>query len=272
MNNKDSYVINDFGEEWDFYKQDKEDLSYAFNEYFHIFPKEYLNQYSVGFDMGCGSGRWAKFVATKVKSLNCIEPSKKALKVAKKNLKDLNNCVFENASATNSKLKNNSQDFGYCLGVLHHTSHPEDGLKNCIFKLKKGSPFLIYLYYKFDNRPKYYFLIWTLTIIPRKIISLLPFKIKILITKIIAFLIYLPLAKTKILLKRIGINIEHFPLGNYSNKSFYFMQTDALDRFGTKIEKRFTRNEITKMMKDAGLENIIFSEKEPYWVALGYKK
>ena len=50
------------------------------------------------------------------------------------------------------------------------------------------------------------------------------------------------------------------------------MQTDALDRFGTKIEKRFTRNEITKMMKDAGLENIIFSEKEPYWVALGYKK
>ena len=114
MNNKDSYVVNDFGEEWDFYKQDKEDLSYAFNEYFHIFPKEYLNQYSVGFDMGCGSGRWAKFVATKVKSLNCIEPSKKALKVAKKNLKDLNNCVFENASAINSKLKNNSQDFGYC--------------------------------------------------------------------------------------------------------------------------------------------------------------
>ena len=50
------------------------------------------------------------------------------------------------------------------------------------------------------------------------------------------------------------------------------MQTDALDRFGTKIEKRFTRNEIIKMMQDAGLRKYYFCEKEPYWVALGYKK
>ena len=33
--------------------------------------------------MGCGSGRWAKFIAPKVKILNCIDPSFKALKVAK---------------------------------------------------------------------------------------------------------------------------------------------------------------------------------------------
>ena len=37
--------------------------------------------------MGCGSGRWAKFIAPKVKVLNCIEPSDKALKIAKQNLK-----------------------------------------------------------------------------------------------------------------------------------------------------------------------------------------
>ena len=34
--------------------------------------------------MGCGSGRWANFIAPKVKILNCIEPSKQALDVAKK--------------------------------------------------------------------------------------------------------------------------------------------------------------------------------------------
>ena len=272
MKNKDSSVINDFGDEWNFYRQDKEDLGIAFNEYFHIFPKEYLNKNSVGFDMGCGSGRWAKFIAPKVKVLNCIEPSKKAMKVAKNNLKNFTNCVYENASATNSNLKNKSQDFGYCLGVLHHTNNPEDGLKKCVAKLRKGSPFLLYLYYKFDNRPKYYYWIWTLTIIPRKIISFLPFKIKLIITRIISLSIYLPLARTSKLLKKIGINNENFPLWNYSNKSFYFMQTDALDRFGTKIEKRFTKIEISKMMNSAGLENISFSKKAPYWVALGYKK
>jgi Leucine-rich repeat (LRR) protein len=38
--------------------------------------------------MGCGSGRWAKFVAPKVGLLNCIDPSI-AIKLHKKNLKNL---------------------------------------------------------------------------------------------------------------------------------------------------------------------------------------
>ena len=50
------------------------------------------------------------------------------------------------------------------------------------------------------------------------------------------------------------------------------MQTDSLDRFGTRIEKRFTKIEILRMMEDAGLKNIKFSNNVPYWVALGEKK
>ena len=50
------------------------------------------------------------------------------------------------------------------------------------------------------------------------------------------------------------------------------MQTDALDRFGTRLEKRYTKKETLTMMETAGLENIKFSESEPYWCAVGYKK
>jgi len=50
------------------------------------------------------------------------------------------------------------------------------------------------------------------------------------------------------------------------------MRTDALDRFGTRLEQRFTRAEITRMMRDAGLENIRFSDGFPYWCAVGFKK
>ena len=50
------------------------------------------------------------------------------------------------------------------------------------------------------------------------------------------------------------------------------MKTDSLDRFGTRLEQRFTKNEIYKMMKVSGLINIKFSEKSPYWVAVGIKK
>ena len=50
------------------------------------------------------------------------------------------------------------------------------------------------------------------------------------------------------------------------------MYTDALDRFGTKLEKRFSKQEITNMMDESGLYGIVFSNSMPYWVALGYRK
>ena len=50
------------------------------------------------------------------------------------------------------------------------------------------------------------------------------------------------------------------------------MQTDAFDRFATKIEKRFTKREILEMMNNSGLKNVTFSKTEPFWVCVGYKK
>ena len=49
------------------------------------------------------------------------------------------------------------------------------------------------------------------------------------------------------------------------------MKTDSLDRFGTRIEYRFTRSEVINIMELAGLKNIIISDKVPYYCALGFK-
>ena len=82
--------------------------------------KKFLNKDAIGFDAGCGSGRWANLIAPKVKNLYCIEPCKKAIKVAKQNLIKYENCVFECATINTSTIKPREMDFGYCLGVLHH--------------------------------------------------------------------------------------------------------------------------------------------------------
>ena len=50
------------------------------------------------------------------------------------------------------------------------------------------------------------------------------------------------------------------------------MRTDSLDRFGTRLEQRFTKKHIERMMKNADLDNIRFSNTPPYWCAVGYKK
>ena len=166
MKNIDKKVVEDFGEEWDRFRQSnisKVDLKMAWDQYFSIFPFEKLNSNSVGFDMGCGSGRWAVFSAPRVGFLNCIDPSIKALNVAKDNLSEFNNVAFHNASVSDDILEPGSQDFGYCLGVLHHVPDTVEGLKCCNKILKHGAPFLLYLYYNFENRSLIFKTIWCLS-------------------------------------------------------------------------------------------------------------
>ena len=266
-------VISDFGNEWDSFDQSvitNTELKKAFNQYFRIFPS--LNENLEGFDMGCGSGRWAKIIAPQVKRINCLDPSARALNVAKKNLKKYKNVFFYNRGVNTNGLKKDSQDFGYCLGVLHHISDTYGGIKSCYKILKKNSPFLIYLYYRFDSRPMWFKFIWILSDFLRKFISYLPFSIKKIITFFIALLIYYPLSRISKILFKLGLNVGNFPLSDYKNKSFYFMITDSLDRFGTKLEKRFTKKEIQEMLIKAGFKNIKFSNSAPYWVALAWKK
>jgi exonuclease III len=42
-----------------------------------------------------------------------------------------------------------------------------------------------------------------------------------------------------------------------------------LDRFGTRLEHRFRREEIAGMMERAGLRETVFSDHAPYWCAVG---
>jgi hypothetical protein len=53
---------------------------------------------------------------------------------------------------------------------------------------------------------------------------------------------------------------------------FYVMRTDAYDRFCTRLKQRFTRQQIWQMLTDGGFNEIRFSEKVPYWCAIGKKR
>lgn len=276
MNKKDDKVIEDFGREWSRFSQgeslDSEELLDIFDGYFCIFPSErYLNKENIGFDMGCGSGRWAGLIAPKVKKLFCIDASEEALKVTKDNLRHIEHCEFICSTAEEFDVEDESMDFGYSLGVLHHVTNTEESLKNCVKKLKKGSPFLLYLYYRFDNRSFIFRSIWFISNILRFFISKLPFSLKKIITDLIALVIYWPLSKLAWLVNKLGFDDSFLPLSFYKKSSFYTMRTDALDRFGTKLEKRYTKIEMRELMLRSGLENIKFSDREPYWVAVGYK-
>ncbi len=127
------------------------------------------------------------------------------------------------------------------------------------------------IYYRFDNRPAWFRTIWKSSDVIRKFVSQLPHNLRFSVSQFLAATVYFPLARTAKILEKIGGNVEKFPLSQYRNNSFYTMRTDALDRFGTSLEKRFTKNEIRQMMEECGLKNITFSETS-FWTAIGFKK
>ncbi len=273
--NIDQSVVDDFGKEWSKFNQEavpKSELKKSFDKYFSLFPWDSIGKNSEGFDLGCGSGRWAYLSSPRVKTLHCIDPATAALQVAKEKMRHSNNCIFHEAGVDNIPLKDNSMDFGYSLGVLHHIPDVQGGVVKCVKKLKVGAPFLMYIYYAFDNRPRWFRMVWRISDIFRKMISRLPFSLKFFVSQIIAVFIYFPLSRFSKILDMFGISVENIPLSSYRDKSFYSLRTDSLDRFSTKLEHRFTKSQIREMLTKAGLEKIQFREGDPYWCVIGYKK
>jgi ubiquinone/menaquinone biosynthesis C-methylase UbiE len=273
MGNIDAKTVEGFGEEWaafDQFELDPAEHRNLFEGYFQTFPFAEVAQ-GEGFDLGCGSGRWAVLLAPKVGKLHCIDPSEKALEVSRRRMAGMDNVEFHLAGADNMPIADGSQDFGYSLGVLHHIPDTQAAMNNCVGKLKPGAPFLVYLYYNFDNRPAWFRAIWKLSELFRLTISRLPFPLRKAITSVLAVIVYWPLARTARLLERAGRNVDSFPLSAYRNLSFYTMRTDALDRFGTRLEHRFSRAQIQDMMIRAGLDDIVFGDWI-HWVACGRKK
>lgn len=272
VGNIDPATVTGFGEEWRAYDQqalagaEYDDL---FERYFGLFPFEKLPARAEGFDLGCGSGRWAQRVLERVGTLHCIDPSEEALAVAKRRLRGDSKARFHLASADTIPLEDESQDFGYSLGVLHHIPNTARALNDCVRKLKRGAPFLVYLYYQLDNRPGWYRLIWKSTDPMRRSISRLPFAVRNGLSTMIAGAVYWPIARTARLLESLGADVTNIPLSAYRSRSFYSMRTDALDRFGTRLEQRFSQGEIRAMMIEAGLRDVRFSDREPFWVACG---
>ena len=272
--NADHDVVVDFGKEWEAFDQSvlsDSERKQQFEAYFALFPWQRLLSNAVGFDVGCGSGRWAVLVAPRVGHLHCVDPSD-AINVTRKNLRHFSNCSFHRCSVDDLPFADNSMDFGYALGVLHHIPDTQQGLVDCARKLKPGAPLLVYLYYAFDNQPVWFKGLWRTSDLIRRLISRLPYRVKYILCQLVAVFVYFPLARAAKGLERAGVSVHSWPLSAYRSRSLYSMRTDALDRFGTRLEKRFTKEQIQNMMENAGLDDVRFSLQAPFWCAVGFKK
>lgn len=218
-------------------------------------------------DFGAGSGRWAHFFLDFAKELWLVEPGNESFALLQERFANNEKVHILNQSVSENSVPEESLDLAVSLGVLHHIPDTMRGVKDIYKKMKPGGYFLCYLYYALEDKPSFYRMIWQVSNRLRFMISKLPYIPRRLACELIALLIYFPFARVSKLLKKVGVDPHNVPLHHYQDMTYYVMRNDAFDRFGTPLEQRFTKAQITEMVRGAGfdLSTLQFSDAEPYW-------
>jgi SAM-dependent methyltransferase len=277
--NLDQKVIDGFGQEWSSFgysaTQSKEALDAQFSAYcspidLSIFDKST----AIAGDFGAGSGRWSLRLLASFSKVYALEPSDGAFEVLKHKFETESRVMLLKETVGQNSIADSSLDLGMSLGVLHHIPDTGLALRDVSKKIKPGGYFLCYLYYNLEGKPLYYRFIFQVADIARRLISPLPYPLKALVSRIIAAVVYWPLARLSKKLNKLGINTSNFPLHHYAEMPFMMLANDALDRFGTNLEQRFNKSEIIEMLRkaDFDLSTLNFSEKEPFWTFSVQKK
>jgi SAM-dependent methyltransferase len=277
--NLDQGVIDGFGHEWAAFDYAETETAEALDAQFVAYcaPID-LSQFdpatAIAGDFGAGSGRWSSRLAPHFSLVYALEPSDGASTVLKKKFADDPKIVVLQETVGVNSIPVGSLDLAMSLGVLHHIPDTGLAIKDVSCSIKPGGFFLCYLYYSLENKPLYYRLIFIAVNVVRRVISSLPQPVKRVSATTIAAFVYWPLARISKLLTKLGRNTSNFPLHHYADMPFVMLANDALDRFGTSLEQRFSKAQITEMLRaaDFDLATLKFSEIEPFWTFAVQKK
>ena len=272
-NNIDQKVVSEFGEEWSKFNDFSDEIiKECGDEYFDILQPHMVNDRTTALDIGCGTGRWTKYLSAKVGFIEAVDPSN-AIFAAAKLLEGIRNVRLTKASVETLPFPDESFDFAMSIGVLHHIPDTQQAMIDCVKKVKKGGYFFVFLYYNFDKRGFLFKSIFSMSDILRRGVSRLPGSLKKFVCDLLAIVLYMPFILIVRFFRVIGLKkiAMKLPLSSYYNKNFFVIRNDALDRFGTRLEQRFSEKQIIDMMNKSGLGDIIVSQGIPLYHAIGRK-
>ena len=264
-------TAKDFGEEWRYFSQNLAEYEEWAQAYFDLLESDASS--GVVLDAGCGMGRWAYTVGRRAGTLLAVDLSSSVDQAAQV-LSGLPNAHVVQADLHQLPFPPATFDLIYSLGVLHHLPDPLRGLDRLVWHLKDGGRFLAYFYYALDNRQRYFHVLLKGVTLLRLVISRLPRPAARWLSYVIAVTVYWPLIQCGNVLAALGFKAaaRQVPLYEfYTGKSFRSLFNDSVDRFATRVEFRFTREQIRQMFAKVGLATLRFSDTTPFWKVLGVK-
>ena len=266
--NMDRATVESFGREWERFSAFTDDeITTGGREYF----ADLISDASLAgvrvLDVGCGSGRWTKYLAERAGFVDAADPSEAAF-VAQRATAMLPNVRVVQASVASLPYAPASFDLVVSVGVLHHLPDTAAAIRALAPLVAPGGRLYLYLYYQLEGRALPYRAALTVSHLLRAVVSRLPGPLKIASCEAAAVVVYLPLILLARLVRRAAPGrplYESIPLHYYMDKPWKVIRNDALDRLGTPIEHRFSRAEIEQMLREAGLARPRFGEHMPRW-------
>jgi ubiquinone/menaquinone biosynthesis C-methylase UbiE len=244
-----------------------------FNVVQEIIPEPIVRG-SRGIDIGSGAGYDTYIMANDNPGVEIVSIDlSDGVYATSKLTENLKNVRVIKCSVSDIPLKDNTFDFAYSFGVLHHTPDPQGGLLEIIRILKKDSPLFAYLYEdQSENRIKYI----ALKVISevRKATVRMPQKMLYFLCLLISPFVFIFFSFPALVLGTFKFT------RNFSNKiPFNFGRNpfslwgDLYDRFSTPIEYRFSKEDLYSLFKDCGFNKINIQKLNDRagWVVTGYK-
>lgn len=255
-----------FGYEWQRFHQLRDEWERNFLEYMQPRGPEFFQGKTV-LDAGCGTGRHAYYAASFGAQVTAVDLSD-AIDVARANTASTGRVRTVQADLYNLPFPEESFDFIYSVGVLHHLPDPEGAFRNLLRYLKPGGEALVYLYWWPERQPVKRSLLACVSAL-RLVTTRLPHGLLYWLSYPLALSAYAGFVLPYRFLKGVPGCLsfaEQLPMKQYASYPFQVCVNDQFDRFSAPIENRYTRAAVQGWMERAGLEEATVL---PNWGWLG---
>jgi 2-polyprenyl-3-methyl-5-hydroxy-6-metoxy-1,4-benzoquinol methylase len=217
-------------------------------------------------DVGTGSGRHAREAAELGADVVAVDVGE-SIDVARGNLPD--GVLTVQADAESLPFPPASFDFVMSIGVLHHLPDTGRAIERLKEHVRPGGHLHLYLYWQ-PSRASHRAVLRLVstarsvtTRMPRGLLHVLcyPLALLLLVFVVVPYRILRRVPR----LRRIA---EWFPLKAYADYPFGVLVNDQFDRLSAPIERRFTRDQVETMMRDAELTDVVVLPHHG-WIADG---
>jgi SAM-dependent methyltransferase len=244
-------TLASFGYEWTKFDAIQPEDELFWRRYFADVPLPELHG-KVALDAGCGKGRFSYFTAEHVGALVALDGSA-AVHAAARNLAAHSNVVVVKSDLRHAPFADQSFDFIFCLGVLHHLKDPETGFRELVRMLAPNGLILLYVYSRAQHRGARFLGLAAASWL-RRITPKVPRPLLRTLSLPISGLLYVAFVLPGQLGSRMDIRwLAGLPLQTYRGRPLRSLWLDTFDRLSARLERRFVWSDISPWFTSTGL-------------------